>query len=84
MLKKKKLKREVLEPCIGSFTRSFGLFSIHSIEQRSLTNNSLIINDVNQYWNYYKLCPTQSNSPEAKWKDWLENLSKKKTITILK
>ena len=74
MLKEKQLKEEELEPCTGSFTQSLGLPCVHTIEQRSLANKPLTIDDVSQHWHYYKPCSTRSDSPEARWEDWPENL----------
>lgn len=58
MLKEKQLKKEALEPCTGSFTRSLGLPCVHTIEQRSLANEPLTMDDVNQNWHFYKPRPT--------------------------
>lgn len=46
MLKEKQLKKEALEPCTGSFTRSLGFPCVHTIEQRSLANEPLTMDNV--------------------------------------
>lgn len=74
MLKEKQLNEEALEPYTGSFIQLLGLSCVHTIKQRSLANKPLTIDDVSQYWHYYKPRLTKSDSPEARCKDWPENL----------
>ena len=66
MLKEKKLKEEALEPYMRSFIQLLGLPYIHTIEEQSLANKPLIMDNVNQHWHYYKPCPTQSDILEAR------------------
>ena len=49
LLKGKELKDEALEPFTKNFIYSFGLPCIHTIEKRSLANEPLKLEDVNQY-----------------------------------
>lgn len=58
MLKKKQLKKEIFEPSIASFSQSLGLSYIYTIKQQNQANKLLIIEDINQYWCYYKPCLT--------------------------
>lgn len=58
MLKKKQFKKEIFEPSIASFSQSLGLSYIYTIKQQNQANKLLIIEDINQYWCYYKPCPT--------------------------
>ena len=66
MLKKKQLKKGVLEPCTRSFTQLLGLLCVHTIDQKILANKRLTINDLRQHWHYYKLGTTWNDSPEAR------------------
>ncbi len=80
LLKEKELKDEALELCTGSFTCSLGLPCVHTIERQNLANEPLKLEDVNQYWHFYKPRPTQSNSSEARWEDWPDNLPQKRNF----
>lgn len=63
LLKEKELKGEALGLCTGSFTRSLGLPSVHTIERRNLANEPIKLDDMHQHWHFYKPRPTRSNSP---------------------
>lgn len=72
--KEKKLKVEVFELYTRSITCFLRLLCIYTIKRQNLANKHLKLEDINQYWHFYKSCLIQSNSLKARYEDWPNNL----------
>ena len=53
------------------------------MEEWSLANKLLTIDDINQHWHYYKPRLIRSDSPEARWEDQPANLSRKRNYRYI-